>query len=388
VEFIRLEDIQESFFAVEHTYSGGDCLRELLFSDLTMKVFAQPLPPRPSMERVSAAWFRQGRVPGTAAEQDDDALRVPPFVLPRTPTPRCFDAYMMLGWSALDSPANSALSLWLAAGEWGVDGFKETALEPHPTRLRAIERAGELLERWMDQDKRVLFGIDAALGFPAGFAGGLGLDDSTPWRSLHSHFAEIVRDDTTNRHNALEIAERCNRRFVPSMPGPFWGVSPVNASDALTTDRVGRFVFPYAGVQEWRAADRRTPPQLVIRAAWGVGAARSAGVRAMLAMSHLAPLRRRFGERMRVWPLETGWRRPERASVWVTELRPPIVLVPDWEQDYFWHRDRTLIRGCLRRAARRDSTGDLAAFLDRPTGLDDAESRAIEGEEGWPLFLR
>ena len=388
VEFIRLEDLQESFFALEHRYSGSACLRELMFSDMTLKVFAQPLPPRPSMERVSASWFRQGRVPGTTTAQDDDALRVPPFVLPRTNARRCFDAYLMLGWSASDSLASAGFTLWLAAGEWSADGFCETVLERHATRLQAIERTGSLLDRWLGQDKRVLFGIDAPLGFPTGFAQGLGLEGPSPWRALHRHFAEALTDDADNGHNALEVVARCNRRFDRSSPGPFWGVSPDRARRSLTSDRVGRFVFPYGGVQEWRAADRRTPPQLVIRSVWGVGTGRSGGLRAMLAMTHLASLRSRFGERLRLWPLESGWCAPTRASVWVTELRPPLVLVLDWEQDYFWHRDRTLIRGCLRRAARRDATGDLAAFLDRPAGLDEGEAAAVEGEEGWPLFLR
>jgi len=111
-------------------------------------------------------------------------------------------------------------------------------------------------------------------------------------------------------------------------------------------------------------------------------------MRAMLAMRHLAMLRQRLGDKLRLWPMETGWQKPERACVWGVELRPPLVVVQDWEQDYYFHRERTLIRGCLRRAARRDATGELAGFLAPPAGLDRDALAAVVREEGWPFFLR
>lgn len=54
---------------------------------------------------------------------------------------------------------------------------------------------------------------------------------------------------------------------------------------------------------------------------------------------------------------------------------------------YAMTRDRTQVQSCVRRAAERDAAGRLASDMGRPAMLDDAAFPAIQGEEGWILWV-
>ena len=77
-------------------------------------------------------------------------------------SPRCFDRYVMIDWSAQSSPKQGKDSIWIAVAD--CDGQVEEVHNPS-TRHGATELLVELLS---DLSERVLVGCDFSFGYPSG----------------------------------------------------------------------------------------------------------------------------------------------------------------------------------------------------------------------------
>jgi hypothetical protein len=229
----------------------------------------------------------------------------------------------------------------------------------------------------------VLVGLDFAFGYPAGFARVLGLDASRgAWRAVHEHIAASVTDSPDNAHNRDAFAEACNRRI--GAPGPFWGCAKRAVSGDLTQHRVGVFDWPHRGLGDWRLTDVQARRRTTTQSVWKLNCGVSVGGQTILGIKHLHALATAVGGR--IWPFD-GWQTDGEPGVWFAEIFPSLVSYPEWLGAYAATRDRTQVQSCVRRAAERDAAGRLVKDMARPAMLDDAAFPAVQGEEGWILWL-
>ncbi len=126
---------------------------------------------------------------------------------------------MIVDWSAAGTPKTGRDSIWICAV--GRDGA-EQLLENPPTRHAAKATLRQVLADCMRRGERVLAGFDFPFGYPAGFAAGLGLAGSPPWRAVWDEIASLLADDERNRNNRFEVGARFNQR-VSGGRFPFWG---------------------------------------------------------------------------------------------------------------------------------------------------------------------
>ena len=154
---------------------------------------------------------------------------------------------------------------------------------------------------------------------------------------------------------------------------------------------MGVFDFPYAGLEEYRETDKQArrlgiPPQSV----WKLNQGVSVGGQTILGIKYLADLR--FGggvgpgDRMAIWPFETGWGVPGGADrVVLAEIFPSVLPV---EQDLASIvRDLAQVCTCVRQVAAKDASGLLEAKFWAPPGLTDVQLAAVTSEEGSILFV-
>lgn len=384
VEGIRLDEIRECYFQAQGTYGGNNAIHKLAPQDAVQLSAGSKIPP-------GALNKPGGRIP---AKESHLQVRVHPSAritravdnieVEATNNSRIFDAYVMVDWSSSSSPVMGNDSIWIASGAWSDRRFTSQSPQNVPTRLQAVEILREKLLLWRKEGKRVLVGLDFAFGYPAGFAGALGLTSvlTDAWRALHEHFAANVEDSAQNVHNRDSFADECNRRV--GAPGPFWGCAANSATRTLTQQRIGVFQFPHHGLEEWRATDlaarRRVPTQSV----WKLNCGVSVGGQTILGIKHLHRLAHSVnGYR---WPFE-GWGTPDGPAILFAEIFPSLVVYPEWGEGWKKQRDRTQVQGCLRYAAERDAAGVLTRDFAKPDMLDSATLARVEREEGWILWV-
>ena len=154
---------------------------------------------------------------------------------------------------------------------------------------------------------------------------------------------------------------------------------------------MGVFDFPYAGLEEYRETDKRArtlgiPPQSV----WKLNQGVSVGGQTILGIEYLADLR--FGggvgpgDRMAIWPFETGWGVPGGAheSSW---RRSSPRYCPSSKTCAEMVRDLAQVCTCVRQVAAKDASGLLERSSGAPPGLTHAQLAAVTSEEGWIPFV-
>jgi hypothetical protein len=196
----------------------------------------------------------------------------------------------MVDWSAGRPPRRGPNSIWVAAAE--VDGPGPPLLvENPPTPALTLE----LLDHVVDSAPLpglVLVGVDACLGFPAGFASLVAPSTGPPWRAVWALLGGLVAPDIANR---WEVAAHLNRLVAgDGGPGPFWG-------HVLGRTRPA---FPCHGLAEWREVE------VALRSAgrqptspWQAAYAGAVGLQSITAIGLLEQWRARRAD-VAVWPFE------------------------------------------------------------------------------------
>lgn len=289
-----------------------------------------------------------------------------------------FDRLVAVDWSAAARPVTGPDSLWVAVAARG----RIRVTNPSTRAGWAAELRRRVLT-WMAREERVLVGVDAALGYPVGFADLVAPGaDGPPWRRVWEAVAAEVNDDDRNANDRFEAAARINRRL--GGPGPFWGRPPGRELDGLSPTRVALA----GGLTEWRRTEAlaRARGQRVQSTwkLWGVG---SVGGQTLLALHWLQRLRTdpEVGRHLRIWPFEAG---PTRGAtipapdttvpgVWVVEVWPPAVP-PDRTRSV---RDAAQVAGLVRAWAAAGRRRVLERWFE--LGVIDEAGRRQVGEEGW-----
>lgn len=292
-----------------------------------------------------------------------------------------FDAYVIVDWSANSTPKQGRDSIWIAHASRGA-GLDGTLTNP-PTRAAAYAQLVELLLRSGSAGERVLVGFDFPFGYPAGFAGTLGLTGD-PWRAVWREVTRLVVDGDDNRNNRWAVAAELNRR-TGAAAGPFWSAPPAALATGL---RATREPFPLAvtgaELQEYRAveAQLRATGRLA-HSCWKLYTAGSVGSQALLGLPVVERLRSHpaLEPISVVWPFETGFA--------LSGDGPAIVHAEIWPGaaplDLTMHqvRDAAQVQGLARRFAELDERGDLGTLFTAPAAREDAD--VLIAEEGWVL---
>jgi hypothetical protein len=294
---------------------------------------------------------------------------------------RLFNAYVIVDWSAASKRTTGSDSIWIGVLKRDVR-FRFSFESHNPaTRKEAETLIGAILDDRAKHRERTLLGVDFALGFPRGLATGLALPGNEPWRAVWTQIDRMVTDKADNTNNRFGVASEINRRLTGG-PFPFWGCPP---RDTLTTLQPKKLRPHGPGdIPEFRHAELAAKGASSV---WKLYYNGSVGGQTILGIPVVRRLKQARGDRMKVWPFETGWKaltEQDLAGVEVVaaEVYPSLVKAAPLPGEA---RDLTQVRGLAEHLAKLDEAGKLGALFapDKATPPDvviDAQH-----EEGWIL---
>jgi len=376
-------------------------------------------PPEPLPEGIP------GLVPGTQAQSTTRvrrraAVQRPSTELPEPPVVRrgdsqatCFDAYIMVDWSA----TNGALGTdpvpnapWVAEAWWNgcqLDWWPQRGY--FRTRRLCINHLLERLRNHVKEKRRVLSCFDFAYGYPTGYGRALGLGGQAFWTSIWGEISvptalqgmpvpppQNEYASANNRNNRFEVASHLNHRVnLGGQPraGPLYGCPAQNQTPFFTQASPG---FPYAigpggalghfRVTDQRLLDRGHHPLCC----WWVlgGRAPVVGGQILTGIPAVKEIRNHpeFSKISKVWPFETGFTPSPSAGgtpcIIHAEIWPGIVN--DQLQDGLI-RDEAQVRAMVKWAASQDAESNFGVRFAVPEGLDDGQVSRCRHEEGWIL---
>lgn len=299
---------------------------------------------------------------------------------------RLFDTYVMVDWSASNTPTSGKDSIWIAVLCADASGALRS-WNP-PTRMTAREQLRAVLHESVRRGERVLVGLDFPYGYPAGFAAALGLY-GVPWRATWSRLANKIKDDARNRSNRFAVAAELNRQ----LPNPhFWGrpasqMHPglsTKADDVRYADRDGTGLV----LNQWRTVERTLKAQGIHpQPVWKLAYTGSVGSQTLTGIPVLADLIEdpELKAVSQVWPFDVLVPRFEagRPAVVHAEIWPSIINVDQAVADHVARgrhvvRDEVQVEQLARYFWGADADGRLAQMLG-------AAPESCRDEEGWIL---
>ena len=304
------------------------------------------------------------------------------------PAPSLFDAYIMVDWSAASKPVTGANSIWIAVLWRRPDGDAKLECLNLATRSQAQDEIQRRVAAFNSGGQRVVLGFDFALGYPAGTAATLGLDQNVPpWRAMHTFLETHILDADDNTNNRFALAATMNQA-LSGKAHPFWG-APKAQTCATLSARKGAF-SPGHGLAEYRAAEAwikshfRANPKSV----WQLLGAGSVGSQSLLGIAYVSRLRRILPD-CRIWPFETGLSAltqtgDHRPQCVIAEIYPSTLNITATSDEVI---DRAQVRSLATQFFERDSAGELSSAFTAPNSLDRRVLEKIEAEEGWILAI-
>jgi hypothetical protein len=190
-----------------------------------------------------------------------------------------------------------------------------------------------------------------------------------------------VTDKADNTNNRFGVASEINRRLTGG-PFPFWGCPP---RDALTTLQPKRQrAHGPDDIPEFRHAEVATKGAASV---WKLYYNGSVGGQTILGIPVARRLKLARGERLKVWPFETGWKALTEADlagvdVVMAEVFPSLIKTAPASGEV---KDLAQVRGLAEHLARLDEQSKLGALFG--PGKDTASEVVVEAqhEEGWIL---
>jgi hypothetical protein len=279
-----------------------------------------------------------------------------------------FERIVVVDWSASNSPTTGADSVWIAVAD--ADGIELSNPSTRRAALAEIATAANAVGS-------TLIGVDFSLGFPRGTAEALNMV-GRPWRAMWELLGAAISDDDRNRNNRFAVASSLNAEVANGAAGPFWGCPPAQRTNYLTSTKPAREVrWP----PEWRHVEARLRDEgLRPFSAWQLLGAGAVGSQSLVGIAALERLRWNLGERLCVWPFDTGLAAPTDADVVVAEVWPsrwPVTVPSDMV------KDAAQVQVTAQRLLDMNTEGTLGALfapLVESSQLDD-----VLDEEGWVL---
>jgi precorrin-8X/cobalt-precorrin-8 methylmutase len=259
----------------------------------------------------------------------------------------CFDAILIVDWSANNRPKLGRDSLWYCLHKR--DG--EVLTRNPATRNMAM---AEITEIAISTPGRLLIGFDFPFGYPG-----------MPWREAWREIAGLVQDAPDNTNNRFAVACEMNKRLSGG-PGPFWGCPPAFACDFLTTTQprergLARLTDRKGAQPVWKLAYQGAP-----------------GGQSLLGIPRVRKLREDVPGAA-IWPFETGLRIPSERVV-IAEVYPSLIRLAGYRGEV---KDQLQVRSL---AAHLINSVNLPLYF--APALSEAERYRVENEEGWILGMQ
>jgi precorrin-8X/cobalt-precorrin-8 methylmutase len=293
-----------------------------------------------------------------------------------------FDSYLMVDWSAANSPRRGRDSIWLYHLQRRGERLIEVERSNPSTRRDAEASLRTTLLGAVAAKRSLLLGCDFSFGYARDFARQLRLT-GPPWRAVWDEIAGRLQDDERNRNNRFDVAIELNRR-ISRRAFPFWGCPTAKACDHLETRHHRRHHATTLSERRIVEQDGRVKgPQ----PAWKLLGTGSVGSQALTGIPVLRRLRDdpELSGHAAVWPFETGLRplvRGEHAPIIFAEIYPSLIKYVETAGEV---RDETQMRCIARHLAERDLVGELASLFAGDPDLSREERGIVEAEEGWIL---
>ncbi|RKE84932.1 cobalamin biosynthesis protein CbiG [Rhizobium sp. AG855] len=287
-----------------------------------------------------------------------------------------FDRYLIVDWSGAGQPVTGKNSLWACLARREDDQTVIDWIANFPTRHSFMERLDAVVGCTLAQGKRLLCGFDFAFGYPAGTAERL--TGRADWRALWRKIADEIEDAPDNRNNRFDLASRWNARYFAETPR-FWGHPHQHAYPALFPRRPAA---PTSAPLCLRLSERFAKGA---KAVWQLAYNGSVGSQTLLGIARLS----RFldesghGDRVSVWPFETGFATSFGKPVVFAEIYPSLFTL--YGDDVV--KDQAQVRTVAEAFGQFDGDGRLAALLARPQMLSDEEVATAISDEGWVLGI-
>jgi len=298
--------------------------------------------------------------------------------------PRLFNAYVMVDWSAASKATTGADSIWIGVLKRNVRF--QFAFEHHnpPTRSQGEALLDKILADLAKRGDRALVGFDFPLGFPRGTAAALKLPEkagqAAPWAALTAFVAGEIKDKADNSNNRFQVAAKMNR-LMTGEAFPFWGCP---ARDEQTTLKAKRVRDHADGdLPEFRFADQALKG---LQSPWKLYYQASVGGQALTGIPVAARLKASRGDRVRIWPFETGWAPLAAADLdgveaVFAEIWPSLIAVKPAAGEI---KDAAQVRAIAEHFAALDEREKLGAVFG-PKPEQAAIVEAVVSEEGWIL---
>ncbi len=260
-------------------------------------------------------------------------------------------------------PKSGRDSIWIAASG-------RTSVNPR-TRTDAIPYLDALISEALAQEERLLIGFDFAFGYPAGFAAALGLKG---WREVWAHLSQSIKDGPDNRSNRFDVAAQWNRALAGD--GPFWGYTMKQGRpDGLSTTKPKDWPHAFAYHRHAEQMDQRAKSVFQLAYTGAVGS------QSLLGIAHLEALRRRYAEKVAIWPFESHFAEDLNAPIIFAEIYPARHRVADGPEVM----DQRQVEAVLRDFELWNGP-TLRAALSAPD-LDQDAIDDILTDEGWIVGL-
>ncbi len=299
---------------------------------------------------------------------------------------RLFNAYVMVDWSGSSVPKKGADSIWIGVLKRDIR-FQPIFESFNPaTRAEAEAQLRTVLADLRRRNDRALIGFDFPLGYPTGFAAALKLEGDQPWRAIWSYLQAHVVDKKDNVNNRATVAARFNR-LISNGPRPFWGTP--RAADATSTLSKTKPADHLAGMREFRHAELATRGKGKggAKTVWQLTGNGSVGSQALLGIPAVARLKAELGDKVLVWPFESGWRALtpsdlEGRECVLAEIYPSLVKAEPLAGEI---ADAAQVRSLAYHFARLDEQGKLAALFGPDKAVTPEMRDEVQHEEGWIL---
>jgi hypothetical protein len=294
---------------------------------------------------------------------------------------RLFNAYLIVHWNAAAKATSGADSICIGVMKRDLR-FRLTFESHNPaTRAEAEALITTILEDRAKRRERVLIGFDFPLGLPRGLAAGLKLPGDHPWRAVWDQLAKMVKDKADNTNNRFGVGSEINRRLTDG-PFPFWGCPP---RDTLTTlqPKRGREHGP-EDVPEFRHVESAIKSAQPV---WKLYYNGAVGPQAILGIPMVRRLKLAFGEAMKIWPFETGWKtlvESDLAGVDIVAVEASSTIVTPQPLPGE-SKDAAMVRTLGEYFAKLDEAGKLAALFAPAKDVAESIVAAAQEEEGWAL---
>jgi hypothetical protein len=296
---------------------------------------------------------------------------------------RLFNAYVIVDWSAAESKAAGKNSIWIGVVKRDVR-FR-FAFESHNpgTRREAETLIGQILDDRAKHRERTLIGFDFAFGYPRGFAEALKLPGEEPWKAVWDLLDKEVSDKPDNMNNRFQVGAKLNR-LLTGGPFPFWGCTPKYAQTTIQPTKSrphGPGDLPEFRHTELVAAAKGAS------SVWKLGYTGLVGGQTLVGIPAVKRLKTARGDRMKVWPFETGWKTLTEhylagVEVVAAEVYPSMIKLDDVAGEV---RDLTQVRTLAEYFAKQDEQGKLGAMFAPAKDTDAGVILDAEHEEGWIL---